>query len=111
MGLSLRLNVFGALAEFYRNRGAALARSADRQRRYDLYQRQGNWCVLDWDAGWEWKQRREAQRFVSARLNTSGLLIFVYDGNYWGYELFQNGKVLNRFVQWPSGEEQNWFSW
>ena len=91
VGLKLRLNlfhdldasdVFGALASFYGKRGASLVSERDRQRRYELYDRQGHWCVLDWDGGWEWKQRREAQLFVSERLHTAGLLIFVYDGEF-----------------------------
>jgi hypothetical protein len=119
VGLKLRLNlfhdqdapdVFGALAAFYGKRGASLVEERDRQRRYDLYGRKGHWCVLDWDGGWEWKQRREAQLFVSTQLRAAGLLIFVYDGDYWGYELFRNGEVLSRFVQYPPGDgEQNWF--
>jgi hypothetical protein len=102
-------DVFGALAEFHGKRGAALVAEPDRKRRHDLYHRQERWCVLDWDGGWERKQRREAQLFVSKRLNAVGLLVFAYDGDYWGYELFDNGEVLDRFVQRPDAAS-TWFA-
>jgi hypothetical protein len=119
MGLVLRLNLFhdveaadvyGALTAFYKKCGASLVEEQGKERHYQLHQRQGRWCVLEWDRGWEWQTRRAAQLFVSSRLYTAGLLIFVYDGDYWGYELFRNGEVLNRFVQYPPGDGvQNWF--
>jgi hypothetical protein len=117
VGLKLRLNlfdvvdapdIFGALAEFYGKRGAELVAEEDDTRRYDLYHRQERWCVLGWDGGWEWKQRRDAQLFVSGRLSITGMLVFAYDGEYWGYELFRNGEVLDQFVQMP-GSSATWF--
>ena len=117
VGLKLRLNLFegvaapdvyGALTAFYAKRGAALAAEPDRWRRYELHHRQGRWCVLDWDGGWEWKQRREAQLFVSMQLHTTGLLVFAFDGEYWGYELLRDGEVVDRFLQNPSAGA-TWF--
>jgi hypothetical protein len=108
MGLALRLNafrdveaadVYGALATFYAQRGAVLVPEVERRRRYDLRERRGRWCVLEWDAGWEWTQRREAQLHVSRQLGVPGLLVFVYDGDYWGYELFDRGEAVDHFVQ------------
>jgi len=108
VGLALRLNafrdveaehVYGALATFHEQRGAVLVPERDRQRCYDLYERRGPWCVLEWDAGWEWKLRREAQLHVSRQLGVPGLLVFVYDGDYWGYELFDRGEAVDHFVQ------------
>jgi len=58
----------------------------------------------DLGSGWEWKVRREAQLFVSRTLWCPGFLIFVYDGNYWGYEFFDHGEVLDHFVQEATGE-------
>src|SRR5215471_16393904 len=119
MGLNLRLNlfhdveapdVFGMLAAFYWQRGARLVPEERPDRRYDLHHRRDHWCVLDWDGGWEWQLRRAAQLFVSERLKAAGLLVFVHDGDYWGYELFRSGIVLNRFVQYPPGDgQQRWF--
>jgi hypothetical protein len=119
MALNLRLNLFhqveaahvwGALRELYAARRASVVETTARGNDYELYALDSSWCVLDWDAGWEWKQRREAQLFVSKRLQCKGLLVFVFGGAYWGYELFQNGEVLDRFVQYPSGDGQHaWF--
>jgi hypothetical protein len=55
--------------------------------------------VVALDSGWEWKERREAQLYVSQTLLCAGFLIFVYDGDYWGYEFFNHGVVLDQFVQ------------
>ena len=108
MGLALRLNafrdveapdVYGALATFYEKRGAVLVSERDGRRSHDLRERRGRWCVLEWDAGWEWTVRREAQLHVSRQLGVAGLLVFVYDGDYWGYELFDRGEAKDHFVQ------------
>jgi len=108
VGLALRLNafrdveapdVYGALAAFYEKRGAVLVPECDGRRSYDLRERHGRWCVLEWDAGWEWQVRREAQLHVSRQLGVAGLLVFVYDGDYWGYELFDRGEAKDHFVQ------------
>jgi hypothetical protein len=112
LGLKLRYNLFhevsapsvwGALQSFYRGRDLSASDNPDD---YQLHEQDGRWCVLSWDGGWEWVNRRKAQLFVSERLRCSGLLVFVYDGEYWGYELFENGQVVNRFVQ---VREQDWF--
>jgi hypothetical protein len=108
VGLALRLNafrdveaadVYGALATFYEQRGAVLVPEGEGRRSYDLRERHGRWCVLEWDAGWEWTVRREAQLQVSRQLGVAGLLVFVYDGDYWGYELFDRGEAKDHFVQ------------
>lgn len=113
MGLKLRYNLFhdvsapsvwGALKSFYR--GRELEPSDDSAHNYQLHEEDGRWTLLSWDGGWEWVTRRNAQLHVSERLRCAGLLVFVYDGEYWGYELFENGQVKNRFVQVP---EQDWF--
>ena len=91
--------MYGALATFYEQRGAVLVPERDRRRSHDLRERQGRWCLLEWDAGWEWTLRREAQLHVSRELGVPGLLVFVYDGDYWGYELFDRGEAVDHFVQ------------
>lgn len=41
---------------------------------------------------------RERHLFVSRMLRCAGFFIFEYDGDYWGYEFFDNGEVLDRFT-------------
>lgn len=55
--------------------------------------------VLSLDGGWEWDVRRQAQFHISRELACQGFLIFVYDGDYWGYEFFQNGIARDHFLQ------------
>ncbi len=64
------------------------------------------------DSGWEWEIRRAALLFVSQRLDCAGFLVFVYDGDYWGYEFFNRGVALDHFVQaeeWDEGYPITWF--
>src|SRR5262245_18419790 len=108
MGLMLRYNLFrdvtapavyGILLNFYVGRGRPLQHAGTDAERLDVYDADNGWVVVALDSGWEWNERREAQVYVSQRLVRGGLLIFVYDGNYWGYELFNNGVVLDQFTQ------------
>lgn len=117
MGLSLRCNLFhrvdhasvyATLTRYYAQRGERLVEERDRRKRFDLREQASDWTVLDWNAGWEWTVRRRAQLFVSRELSAVGLLVFVFDGDYWGYELFAQGEVVDRFVQWPD-EAATWF--
>jgi hypothetical protein len=117
MGLKLRYNLFhdttaaavyGAFVSFYQKRGRPLQLSHDDSDGYRFYREHNGWVVVDWDAGWEWKERREAQLLVSQRLCCPGFLIFVYDGDYWGYEFFDRGKVFDHFVQ-ESESQPIWF--
>ena len=116
MGLALRYNLFhgvdarsvyGALSAYWASRRHRLAermprtpplRAADE---YVLHEQRDGWTLLSWDGGWEWTRRREAQLHVSRALGCLGLLVFVYDGRYWGYELFDRGDMVDRFVQEP----------
>ena len=75
---------------------------------FDLYEPNNGWTILSWNAGWEWDRRRQAQLAVSRALGCAGLLTFVFDGDYWGYELFRAGVVLDRFVQ-VKEEAEMWF--
>ncbi|MBN1909509.1 MAG: hypothetical protein JW818_07220 [Pirellulales bacterium] len=108
MGLKLRLNlyyqvearaVYGAYKGFYASIGKNLVESGDDLFKFILFEKDQDWTVLWLDGGWEWSVRREAQLEVSRRLNCIGFLIFVYDGDYWGYEFFESGKALDHFVQ------------
>jgi hypothetical protein len=122
MGLKLRYNLFygveaegvyDALESFWTQHGHQILISAPLAGRhvpsdgYQLYQSQGGWTLLDWDIGWEWTLRRQAQLHVARALGCAGLLVFVYDGNYWGYELFNDGRTIDQFVQDP--DEAGWF--
>jgi hypothetical protein len=122
MGLKLRYNLFyavqaepvyQALASFWGQRHCQLQTTAIRALpaaawdTYTLYEERGGWTLLDWDGGWEWTLRREAQLHVSRVLACAGLLVFVYDGDYWGYELFNQGHAVDHFVQAP--DASGWF--
>src|SRR3954447_26442196 len=120
MGLMLRYYLFhgvtadtvsGALQSFYAARrrplkpsNASTAISGDALTIHDA---DNNWVAVELDRGWEWKERREAQLFVSKRLWCPGFLICVYDGDYWGYEFFDRGEVLDHFVQ-QSDQSDQW---
>jgi hypothetical protein len=113
MGLKLRYNLFhgataagvyGAYASFYAQRRRPLQLTGDEARRLDFYQEDNGWVVVSLDGGWEWNERREAQLFVSRRLWCPGFLVFVYDGDYWGYEFFDHGEVFDHFVQEATGQ-------
>jgi hypothetical protein len=108
MGLKLRLNlyyqvearaVYGAYKAFYAARGRDFLDSGNESGEFTLHDQDQNWTALSLDAGWEWSLRRQAQLEVSRRLGCKGFLIFVYDGNYWGYEFFRSGEPLDQFVQ------------
>ncbi len=121
MGLSLAYNlfygvlpedIFEALERFYVQKGFVLEKLYEHENRlektmYDdddalnIFQPNGGWTVLTLNCGWAWKReiRREAELSVSRELSCSGFLIRVYDGDYWEYELFDKGKMLDYFVQ------------
>jgi hypothetical protein len=117
MGLTLRYNLYhavtggavcGALKSFYAHRGRPVQSFGPENKRISVHDAEGNWVVVELDSGWEWKERREAQLFVSKRLWCPGFLIFTYDGDYWGYEFFDQGEVLDQFVQ-QQDEADKWF--
>lgn len=49
---------------------------------------------------------RERQLEISKQLHCAGLFLFEYDGDYWGYELFNNGEVVDRFT---TNASYNWY--
>jgi hypothetical protein len=112
VGLKLRYNLFystaeavyDAFASFYGRRGSRLQAVDDGRGSLNFYREHDGWVVVDLGTGWEWKVRREAQLFVSRSLWCPGFLTFVYDGNYWGYEFFDRGEVIDHFVQEATGE-------
>lgn len=58
---------------------------------------------LTWTAGGNGKYAAK-RNFVSQSLRCPGFLIFVYDGDYWGYEFSDCGEAIDHFVQEASGE-------
>lgn len=118
MGLSLRLNLFHevsaeavlrAVGAFYEGQGKRLVNHGDEFWALHLHEREGAWTTLWLDGGWEWNVRRQAQLDVSRRLGCAGFLIFVFDGDYWGYEFFSHGEVLDQFVQEDPEDGVGWF--
>lgn len=108
MGLKLRYqlfhdvsteNVLGAYSSFYVARQRRLLDAGSERQAITFHCEQNGWVSVDLDAGWEWKERREVQLFVSQALGCAGFLVYVYDGLYWGYEFFAGGELLDHFVQ------------
>jgi hypothetical protein len=117
MGLKLRYNlfhnttaaaVFGTYVSFYEERCRPLEHVGDEWKRIDFHHENNGWVVVALDGGWEWNERREVQLLVSRRLWCPGFLVFVYDGDYWGYEFFDHGEPLDHFVQ-DSAAQPVWF--
>jgi hypothetical protein len=115
LGLKLRYSLFyevspnavyEAYRHFYTRRHFTFSEAGELSEKYELYVPNAGWTILGWNSGWEWDIRREAQLFVSRELHCPGFLIFVYDGDYWGYEFFSDGVVLDHFVQ--DMEEGKW---
>ena len=110
-GLFFRSNLFHdvppeivhvALEEFYSTRGYRLMRTAgDPAERLELHENDNRWVCLRLGIGWEWELRRDAYLHVSRELHCAGFFLFVHDGDFWGYEFFDNGVVLDHFMQDP----------
>ncbi len=99
--VSLR-QVFEALETFYALKSSRLERAGcDDNNSLTLYEPDGAWTVLELGRGWAWQgdTRLEAQRFVSEILSCSVMLVSVCDGDYWQYELFEDGVRLDHFIQ------------
>lgn len=108
MGLKMRFNLFyqvpheavyESIAQFYSRAGKHLLNSGEEHFRYDLHKLDAEWVTLQLGGGWYWKEWQEAQVFTSQILNCTNFLFFVYDGDYWGYQLCSHGKVLDQFIQ------------
>lgn len=116
MGLMYRLNLFydvaagdvyDAYKAFYRARGQDLIDHGDEVYEFVLHATDKRWTVLLLRRGWEMEVRRQAQLHVSRELGCKGFWIFVYDGDFWGYEFFTDGTVLDYFTQ----DEENELHW
>ncbi|MFF8865095.1 hypothetical protein ACF08B_23900 [Streptomyces sp. NPDC015139] len=98
--------MFDALAGFWRAQDHRLVDAAADEDAYTLHRTSGPWTALSWTRGWEWDLRRRAQFHVSRVHDCPGLLTFLYDGDYWGYELFHHGTTVDRFLQWAQPGQQ-----
>lgn len=117
MGLKMRFNLFfhvpqesvyAALSSFYTQRNKRLTIPGDDFFRFDLHQQNGDWTILNLGGGWHWAEWCEAQLSTSKILNCSSFLMFVNDGDYWGYQLCSGGIILDRFIQ-RDEDKENWF--
>jgi len=104
MGLMLRYNLFystaGAVFEQFTSNFRRRGLTAD----INFYREHNGWVVVELDLGWEWEVSRAVQLAVSDALGCPGFLVFVYDGDYWGYEFFDRGEAIDHFVQQSPGE-------
>jgi hypothetical protein len=119
MGLFIRINafrgaahgdVYAALTEFWSGHARQVEPVAPGAAvdAFGLYEQRDGWTGMHWTGGWEWKLRRQAQLQVSRALGCAGILVFGYDGDDWGYELFDRGVSVDWFVQWPQAGN-TWF--
>ncbi|AOR33301.1 hypothetical protein BFF78_21480 [Streptomyces fodineus] len=98
--------MYEALTDFWEAEGYRLVLADPKQKDfYTLHEEHNGWTVLDWTRGWEWDLRRRAQFHVSRVYDCPGLLTFMYDGDYWGYELFHHGVEVDQFVQWADADQ------
>jgi hypothetical protein len=111
MGLKLSFNLFAAqpasavadaLRLYYRRhwqRSVEIYQSMygnDVYETLEIYDCPPHWTVVDIDLEPEdWIRQRHL--FVSQALSCPGFYLFEYDGDYWGYEFFDSGVVIDRF--------------
>lgn len=117
MGLKLRLNLFyqvphqtvyEAYAQYYRERRIHLVDNGDDFFRFDLHERDNDWTTVWHPLGRYWTEWQAVQVFTSRLLSCTNLLLFVYDGDDWGYQLCTGGQVIDRFVQ-SDEDGETWF--
>lgn len=108
MGLFLKLDlfygadpdvVFESYKVAYAQKGRPLLDHGTDGWDHTIHEVSGGWVPLTEGIGWEWEVRRDVQRAVSGWLGCSSLCCFVYDGDYWGYELIDAGEPIDQFVQ------------
>lgn len=55
------------------------------------------WCLVNGLLSYE-EWIRERNIFITKYLSCSGIYIYEYDGNFWGYEVYIDGIVVDRFL-------------
>lgn len=119
MGLSLKLSMFrevdpqrvyDAYARFHADLGRPLRTEGEPDYAHKLHDVNGGWAIIFHGIGWEAELRRDALRAVSRALGCIGMFAFVYDGDYWGYELVRDGRGCDQFVSYQEpSEADRWF--
>lgn len=117
MGYSLNLSLFRdveaadvytALITQFRKEGFKLLPELDPRKQFALQRTENQWSVLRVPIGFDWAQHQRIQKAVCEQLNARGLILFAYDGDYWGYELYRSSEVIDRFIQ-SKEEGRHWF--
>lgn len=117
MGYSLNLSLFRdvdasdvytALINHCSRSGLELLPPKNPREQFVLHRTIDRWCVLKVPIGWDWNSQRNLQRDVGKLLWARSLILFSYDGDYWGYELFNADKSVDCFLQ-SSEETERWF--
>jgi hypothetical protein len=73
--------------------------------RLQIYDYPPRWCVVDiFMEPEDWI--RERHLHVSRQLACPGFFLFEYDGDYWGYEFFDKGEIVDRFT---NDAGQHWY--
>jgi hypothetical protein len=125
MGFSLRMNLFHGVApdaiaacaeDFFRRKKRKISHTLKdeyRWQRWDFYKESNEWTpmVVGYSAGVvERREWRKLELEISERLSCDGFLFFAYDGDYWGYEFFSKGRMLDQFSQdqEQGGESDYW---
>ena len=110
MGLFLKLSmyrgvrpeqVYDQYAAFYSRGGTSLRNDGEDGYEHTIHEPSGGWVIVFHGVGWDWEARRSAMAFVSRELACVAMYVFVYDGDYWGYELLRAGEPIDQFVQDP----------
>ena len=118
MAFALRYNLFhstsaaavvGTIERHYAGLGAHVQTSPCRPvgSRYgqlealtlEVYATDTGWVIVDLPTGWDLAARRVAHASISEQLQCTGMLVFAYDGDVWGYELFTDGRSVDHFIQ------------
>ncbi len=94
-------SIFECMAEFYATAGHPLVDEGDAEWRSTIHVRHNDWVVVDLGHGVEWRLRRGALAAITKRLARPALLTWVDEAGSWGYELFVQGHVLDRFCLDP----------
>jgi hypothetical protein len=112
MGLKLEYSLFHGVdpdsvwGQLQRLLGNRIQPVAPRDEPYQtiVHERDGDWAMITPGYGWESGQTREVHRQVTGSLSCTSLFVAVWDGEYWCYELWREGRLLGRFRQDPSPE-------
>jgi len=107
VGLTLHMHLFrtadhaGVVESFERychGRGRRAIETQD-PHCYRFHIAENGWTVVELPIGWKREFWREMQHHITAELDCPALFVFVYDGNYWGYEFVKEGNRLDQFAQ------------